>query len=264
MARASASRAALAEPAVDFLSRLGTVSTNQPTRKGGAEKDAPTLTISALTLYAALHYIFNQIDSDMKGEAGNPIRETMMDHFVTTGIARGATPKNPKGVDGQSKVDASLQLRRKSSQTALTEEQCATLDGLKIPYETVTLAPHTLRIRPDVFESDKATLNKMIDCLVKNGFDESMFETQLPNVKCCVTDDTISALFRTANAAAALPKGQNPLLPARVREILEFLASPSIRPTFHGTLDEALDTVRERLLPGSTVPAVVKPVRGKK
>jgi hypothetical protein len=269
------SNSAQSDTGTDFLSKLGTVSTAPPPRDSKGNT-VDTLTIPGLAVYGALDYVEKQIVALKKGDIGSTVRNPVYDYFIEKGIDLGKCPTNPKGVDGDNRVEASLQLRRKDSRSALTPEQVAELANHDIPVDHIVVAPHTLRLKPDVFATNKKLVGEMLECLANNGFDAyNLFETQLPTERDLVAKGSLDALFRAARLgkenAAKSRKNINPLPLERVRELLDMIAGPTISCTFHDTLASAMTAVETHVSPPaaaadepvSETPTVVRTRKGR-
>lgn len=242
-------------PTPDFLSRLSVA--KEPEKGGKGKKDQVLVAVCGLETYGAFHRVGKEIEEGFKATYGQPIKDgVMFPHFIAEGVALGRCPENFKGHEGLCGDDTSLQLKKKPNTTVLKPEQVERFHALEIEIEHNVLAPHTLRVKPEVFGANTKLMNEMLECLSKNGFDiDEIFETQLPNERWIVAEKTLDSLFAKAKEAreklAANPKVNLPcnFTDADIRELLEICASVSIGPKWTGTFAEAFEMVRKIVAP---------------
>jgi predicted regulator of amino acid metabolism with ACT domain len=107
--------------------------------------------------------------------------------------ADGKRPENFRGIDGD--AEASIELRKRSSRSTLSEEEVATLTEHKVPFDVVDDVTETFVINPE-YANDSALLGKIDKALggVK-GLPENFILRQAGVSRRVVSDATIDHVF---------------------------------------------------------------------
>lgn len=217
-----------------------------PPRPGKSNK-APAVPITGLELYGALCKFAKEIEDGCKPTYGDPIKDAMLDYFIAEGVALGRRPENYDGAEGKVSK-ASLQLRDKTSQSTISPEHAAELQGLGIRLHADETVPLTLRVKPAVYAANDKLANEMLACLAKNGYPVAeIFEVQDRKFRWVVGPHTLNDLFAKAKEARA--KKSNKFTDPYMKQLLKICTSTSITPNWDGTLLEAFEMVRKIIAP---------------
>lgn len=135
------------------------------------------------------------VEANLKGqiaiaEAG--VKSIMGEHFVEVGLQSGRKPDNYEGIELGSV--ASLQLRARSSASALSEDECVILDEHNIPYREEISRDETFVVNP-AYAADMTMLGKVSEALESLGLPADFFMKQEKVSKHITTDKSMDAVF---------------------------------------------------------------------
>ena len=195
--------------------------------KTSAKKDDKAkIALTGLESYAAVDTVMKGFKSLME-TIGGTVKDDMNSIFVGIGKQLKARPDNFRGIDG--KASASCEIRNRASSSPLSDEEVVLLTKNEIPVGTIEVKPSAYIINPAYF-NDSALLEKVSKALEKYVKDlpSDFILLQERVEKKIVTDETVDAVFE---------KGLAELL-------LSVVTVPAIKPTFNGTLVEALEAAK--------------------
>lgn len=162
-----------------------------------AKKQTNEIELKGLEASAALDAMIKKlttlkatIDGDLKSEA-----EAI---FAKQGLEKKAKPENFKGVDGL--ATASVQLKKRSSASALSDEDVALLKEHKVSVQTDEQVVSTYVINP-AYKDDQKLLEKVGKAIEKvAGVPADFILLQEGKAKTVTTDTSIDEVFATGNA----------------------------------------------------------------
>ena len=176
-----------------------------PAKKtAGKKATVETVQTTDLHLYAAL----KAVETNVKGQlaiAEASIKGQMGAHFVAEGATSGRRPVNYAGIDQGS--TGSLQLRARSSASALSVDECELLTDNGIPYGEAIDRDETFIVNPE-YAGNMEMLTKVSEALESLGLPADFFQKQEKVSKNIATDESMAAVFATKNAdkiSALLP-----------------------------------------------------------
>jgi hypothetical protein len=195
-----------------------------PAKKTVAGKPAkPEIRVEGLALYAEIDALEKTLAA-LKETAKTQVHSVMKDYFVANG------PENFKGVDGLS--TASLELRKRSSTSALNEPEQLLMAANGIPMQEVEDRPETFIINPD-YKDDAALLKKASAALSKvKDLPSDFLQYQQSTKKIVTTEDSINQIFKLNDKD-------------RIRELLSIVGTLAVKPKTAKPIEEIVDTIRE-------------------
>ncbi len=156
------------------------------------------------------------------------MEETMMDDvkdqitewFLTNGCATQEQPDNFRGIDGD--ATASCELRKRSSASALSDDEQAILAEHNIPMETATEVEETFVINP-AYLTDSKLMEKVAKALngVK-GIPDDFIMQQPGRKKVIIGEAAVGAAFKKPINIA--------------RKLLSIVAVPAVKTTISGIM----------------------------
>lgn len=101
-----------------------------------AKPSRPEITLKGLEQYALRHQKIADLESEEETQRAELAAGPIADYFVPAGVARKGRPDNVRGVEG--KASASIELRKRPTSSALSEEdqQLCTANGVE--FQTIT------------------------------------------------------------------------------------------------------------------------------
>jgi len=201
--------------------------------KGKTEFTVPGLREFAIAkaVVKAIESVCKTFETQVKGAA--------MDEFVKIAHATAKRPDSLRGVDGN--ASGSLELRKRSSNSPLSDAERALLDEHKVPVEKKVSVPKMYGINPK-YDQDVDLMAKVEAALVAAGVPTDLIVLQEEKYTYTVSDETIEAVF-----AAKAP-----------REVIEVVTTQAVKPvTKDLDLAEALTFVKDLLMPEAKDVAVV-------
>lgn len=169
-------------------------------------------------LIKSLGAIREQLDQDVKA-AG-------FDHFYD--VANGRRPDNFKGIDGD--ATASIELRKRSTASGLTEDEIALLVKHNLPYEKAVATPRMFGINPKYAENEE--LLGKVETALKSIVPEDFIVLQEEKSKQVVVDDTLEQAFKISAP----------------REVIETITVMAVKPKLTNfDLNVAIENVKKLL-----------------
>lgn len=164
--------------------------------KGKGKKEKLKVAIKGLEDLATIKYamdalkgLYETVDAD--------VRNQVKAWFIKTGGESKSQPENPEGDEGNGR--ASLQLRKRSSRSVLTDTEIALAKEFGLPLETQTDVAETFIINPE-YANDQALLEKVSKALAKvPGLPEDFILKQTGKTTTVFADNAITALFATGD-----------------------------------------------------------------
>lgn len=173
---------------VDFF---GSAQTFAKPKKPKATKDR--VAVDGLDEYAALDAVEKVVKS-LKEGVKIALEEQAKQFFLEEAEKTGKRPESFRGVDEKS--EASVELRKRSTTSALDDASVDLLAEFNIPVETVADQVETFIINPE-YANDTKLLEKVSKALAKvPGLPVDFIQKQTATTKRVVTDDTLTALFK--------------------------------------------------------------------
>ena len=197
-----------------------------PAAKGKAKPELHVKGVEQLAMIRALEKALETVS----GTFDQDVKSQVFEHYAKLAAETGQRPENIKAIDGD--ATASVTLSKKSSSTALTEQQIALLreHGLEPHRDVVTVK--LFAVNP-AYAGDDALLAKVTKAL-SGIVPEDFIVLQDERVKYTVTDEVLAQVF--SNRAP--------------REVLEICTSMSCSPKLAVTnINRILDFARELLSP---------------
>ena len=175
---------------VDFFGKAEVV---KAPKKGAAKKDEDFKVVEGLEEYAVIDTAIKTLTS-LLDVAGGVVREQMRKTFIATAVATHRKPSSYKGIEGA--ATASLEIRKRSTNSKLDETQVEILDDLGIPYDTVADRPETFIINPK-YKDDAALLGQVSEALnCIEGIPADFMLRQEATTKNVVNEDTEAAVYK--------------------------------------------------------------------
>jgi hypothetical protein len=183
------------------------------------------IALTGLENYAAIDTVIKGFKSLFE-TVGSSVKDDMNSIFVGIGKQLKGRPDNFRGIDG--KASASCEIRNRASSSPLSPEETKQLKKNGIPFEVVEVKPAAYIINPAYF-NDSALLEKVSKALEKvKDLPSDFILKQERETKNIVTDETVDKVFEKGLAELLLP----------------VVTVPAIKPTFNGTLVEALEAAK--------------------
>jgi hypothetical protein len=170
------------------MSNLFAEAKKVPAKKAAAKKaEEPRVETAGLEVYAAIDALEKQLKA-LKATVRPELDALMIGHFVNNG------PENYKGEEGQ--ATASLELRKRSSASALNDSEQELLADSNISTEVVEDRPETYIINP-AYAGDAKLLKKVSDAISKvAGLPTDFLQFQESTKKTVVTETSMTEVFR--------------------------------------------------------------------
>ncbi len=170
-------------------------------------------------LIKSLEGIKASLDADVKSEA--------LDLFIQSAVDNnGKRPDSFRGLDGA--ASASIELRKRSTNSVLTEDQILLLGTKGVVGEVVVITTEMFGINP-AYNADSGLLGK-VEKALKGIVPEDFIVKQEGKSKTVVSEDTITAAFK------ALPSMKTPMARAFVEAVGTLAIKPKLETTDIGTL----------------------------
>lgn len=191
--------------------------------KKNAKEEIP---VTGLANYAIIDKVVKGFTALQK-TLGEGVKDEIVSTFVSMGGQFKKRPDNFRGTDGV--ASASCEIRKRASTSPLTPEETDLLDKNGVPYEEVTLQEDCYVINAAYF-ADQAMLEKVSKALeAVKGLPDDFIMRQTAIKKKVVTDESIETVFAKGLAAS----------------LLDVVCVPAIKPTYDGTLEEALEAAKK-------------------
>lgn len=162
--------------------------TKKPTKPSKAR-----IGVAGIERHAALAVIAASIKTLEETEAAS-VKDSVLDYFVTEGMAKVRRPENFRGVEGD--AETSCELRRRTSRSVLTEDEIEILEAHKIPLEERDVVVEAFIVNPN-YTQDMGLLKKVskaLEGIVPDDFFQMQSEKTM-----VVSDETIDEIFKLKN-----------------------------------------------------------------
>jgi hypothetical protein len=133
------------------------------------------------------------------------LKSEMSDRFIAIGCKEKRKPESFDAIDGN--AHGNMQLRLRSSRSALTVDECEILDDENIPYTLDVKVEETFIINPE-YAGDMKLLGKVEEALKSvKGLPDDFIQKQVGEKSNIATDESITAVFgkEPKKAAKLLP-----------------------------------------------------------
>jgi hypothetical protein len=184
-----------------MFNKANTVATKKPASAKSKKREIEMQGIESL---AAVDSVIKSLLA-LKGTIEEGIKAEAMEIFVRDGAALHAQPENFRGIEGAG--EASVELRKRSTASELTEEELTMLARFNVPTTEVVSVVETYVINPE-YGNDSKLLEKVANALkgVK-GLPEDLFLFQEGKSKKVVAENSMAAVFalKQAEIAHVLP-----------------------------------------------------------
>lgn len=207
------------------LQLVETKITKKPAKKSKPEMEI--VGVEQIAMIDALQDTLEALRATLEGE----IKSAAFEHFTTLIRETGQRPENFNATEGD--ATASMQLRRKSSSVALSDEAIALLQAEGIEPERQIVTPELFAINP-AYADDKALLAKVEKALAKIVPDDFIVQQQEVG-KWVVSESTFDAAIAKRSSAAVIqaistvscgPKLKVTNLPAILNFVRDMISAP--------------------------------------
>lgn len=203
-----------------------------PTRAKKGEK--PTEPMKGIRVVAILDGLIKALGS-LKETFDGEVKASALDMFVKAGSESHKRPENFKASEGD--ATASIEMRKRSTASALNDGEAEMLDNESIPYDTLTVAPKLYAINPK-YAGDEVLMKRIETALTKalKGTDipaDDLFVVQEEVTKRVVSEKTLDAVFSAETVSSDIvsictvlaikPKVENFNVVAALKEIKDLL-----------------------------------------
>lgn len=197
-----------------------------PSKQTRARVEKTQVEIEGLEDYAAIVAVEKVLKS-LKEGARQRVDESIVDQFIIDGTRAKKRPENFKGFENS--VVASCELRRRSTASALNDEEIALLEQYDVPTEESVTVEETYIINP-AYASDEKMLARVSEALSKvKGLPSDFIMAQQGSKKVVVAEEAFDRVFN---------------LPEKVVRVLMKVAFVvGIKPTKTPAIEDALDRV---------------------
>lgn len=173
-----------------------------PKAKASKKNDKPVVDILGLKDLASIDVVIAALEA-ARITLEDKIKEQAHNTFVQDGEEIGKRPGNFRGIEQGN--EASIELRKRSSRSVLSEEEQALLEQNNIPFDTVVDVKEAFFINPD-YAADAALMDKVSKALEKvPGLPNNFIQYQAEVARKVVGDDSLDAVFKNGVADELLP-----------------------------------------------------------
>lgn len=194
-----------------------------------AKSKAEEIELSGLEDYALIDALIKNLEA-LKSGIEDKVKSDARELFLIAADKAEKKPANFRGVDGT--AEASVELRKRSTRSVLTEEEVAEFELNDIPVEKIVDVSETFVINP-AYANDSALLGKIEGAMKKvKGLPEDFIMKQEGSTRWVVSDETVDAVFTRKLARTFLdkiclvalkPKLENPNLKAAIKLAEKFI-----------------------------------------
>ena len=157
------------------------------------KSDKVELKTARLAQYAAVNALMKSLETIQATLKGD-IEGQMVTYFKGVVVDTKKKPDSYRGIDGE--ASASLEFRKRSVRSILTDAECETLTNAKIPYGEDVKVTECFVINPK-YSEDSALLEKVSGALSKiKDLPEDLIQHQAKVATRTVTDETIDGLCK--------------------------------------------------------------------
>lgn len=197
-----------------------------PTKQPRPKTPTPTIELDGLGDYAAIVAVERALKS-LKERARRRLDDSVSAQFTADGIRTQKCPKNFRGRDGDSR--ASCELRRRSTASALNDEEVALLDEYRLPHEELAGHVETFVINP-LYASDAKLLGRVSRALSNvRGLPSDFIMAQQGSKKTVVSEESFDRVFTLGESA--------------VRALMRVVFVVGVKPTATPEIESALSRV---------------------
>jgi hypothetical protein len=202
-----------------------------PVKKSAKKATKAEVQIKGLEVYAALDASAKAIEA-LKDEARVGIDIQIQEYFVREGAALQAQPANFRGIDAD--ASASCELKKRSSRSALNEQEVQLLSEAGIPVEEIQDKAETFIINP-AYLADTGLMNRVGELLGRvEGIPADFIQKQEAKRSTIVSEESLVVLFKKTLA--------------EIEALLPILTITSVKPTLAADKTaEALRLVAEKI-----------------
>jgi hypothetical protein len=191
---------------------FATAQTLKSPKASAKKSDKAEIEITNFGLTAALKYTIQTLET-VYATMDTQVKSQMTDLFVKQGCAKQAKPESFKGFENLARKDAngksvtlaasgSCEFRKRSTASALSDEEVAILEANEITYGTDTKVAETFVINPE-YANDQEMLAKVEKALKGiKGLPQDFIMKQEGVSKRVVTDETVAQVFKKPVAVA--------------------------------------------------------------
>lgn len=131
------------------------------------------------------------------------VKERMFDIFVETGSEIGRKPESFRGIDEG--VEASCEIRKRSTRSVLSEDDVILLQENNIPFEEIIDQKEAFLINPD-YSNDSELLERVSKALENvPGMPKNFIKHQAEIKRNVASDETVDAVFKSDNVSTLMP-----------------------------------------------------------
>lgn len=171
-----------------------TLVTDKP-KTGKAKK--PEVPLQGLEDVALLEALLQSIGA-YKESLEAAVKDQAREIFLAK--ANGRRPENFRAVEGL--AEASVELRKRSSRTVLSEDEVAVFDEHNIPYDTIVEQAETFVLNPNLDAATLAKIDKALSGI--KGLPDNVILKQTGVTKRVVSEATIDTVFKKGKAEEML------------------------------------------------------------
>ena len=164
-----------------------------PTEKPSAKKDKKDeVVLKGLEQLAEVDALLKTL-TGLKKTLENDVKSEAFDHFFGLTRVSNKRPDNFRGIDGN--ASASVEMRKRSTASALSPEEIALFEKYNIPTQKVVAVQRLFGINPIYANDDKLLekVSKALESIVPDNFIVVQEEVS----KVVVGDETIDKVFET-------------------------------------------------------------------
>lgn len=191
------------------------------------------------SLIASLEGIADSLDAGIKDEA--------RDLFINMGMENGKRPDSFRGIDGD--ASASVELRKRSTASVLTDDQQALLATVGIQGETVTITQKLYGINPLYAENTEMLAE--VEAALSDIVPADFIVLQEGRSKVVVNDGVMDSVFKTMEkqSNAAKTEAQKEAAISTARALIECVGTMALKPKLAVTdIASIFDDVRAAVI----------------
>lgn len=158
-----------------------------PATKTKAKKVGVEIEIEGLEDYALVDALLKTLEAVKDSYAEN-VKNQAREHFLEA-AENGKRPENFRGLDGC--AEASIELRKRSTRSVLSDDEVAILEAANVPYDTIEDVSEAFVINPK-YLGDSALLARIEKV---KGLPEDFIQKQEKVSRRAVSDDTLTKIF---------------------------------------------------------------------
>lgn len=193
----------------------------------GKKKVVDAVTVTGLEDLAIVNAVMKQLET-LQSTLKQEVNDQMLDVFVENGMEAGKKPANFAGTD--TNASGSMQLRKRTARSKLTQADTDLLDELGISYEESDDSFFYINKK---YAGDDKLLTKVSKALDKVPGIPTDFIEATPTTY-VTTDESIDDLFKNSKLKAD-----------KVREALQVVGTLASRIKYEGDHDELMDKLSE-------------------